>query len=120
MDLALTESQEMLRAAARPCVAREAPTHVLVGLARTAPSLVPDLWRKAVEAGWPGILVPAEYGGSESSLTDAAVLLEELGRGPVPGPFFSSSVLGALTILEAGSDAQRRAILPAVARGETV
>src|SRR5262245_61956826 len=120
MDLALTESQEMLRASARTFVEREAPTHTLVALQKQASSLVPDLWSKAVDAGWPGILVPAEYGGSDSSLTDAAVLFEELGRGPVPGPFFSSSVLGALTILEAGSDAQRRAILPGVARGETV
>ena len=66
------------------------------------------------------MLVPAEYGGSESSLTDAGVLFEELGRGPVPGPFFSSGVLGALTVLEAGSPEQRRAILPRVASGEAV
>jgi alkylation response protein AidB-like acyl-CoA dehydrogenase len=120
MDLALTESQEMLRSAARTFVEREMPTHTLVALQKQESSLVPDLWRKAVDAGWPGILVPAEYGGSESSLTDAAVLSEELGRGPVPGPFFSSAVLGVLTILEAGTDAQRRAILPTVARGETL
>ena len=120
MDLALTESQEMLRSAARTFVEREAPTHTLVALQKQASSLVPDLWRKAIDAGWPGILVPTEYGGSESTLTDAAVLFEELGRGPVPGPFFSSGVLGALTILEAGSEAQRKAILPAVARGEAV
>jgi alkylation response protein AidB-like acyl-CoA dehydrogenase len=120
MDLALTESQEMLRSAARTFVEREMPTHTLVALQTQESSLVRDLWRKAVDAGWPGILVPAEYGGSESTLTDAAVLSEELGRGPVPGPFFSSAVLGVLTILEAGTDAQRRAILPAVARGETV
>jgi alkylation response protein AidB-like acyl-CoA dehydrogenase len=120
MDLALTESQEMLRSAARTFVEREAPTHTLVALQKQASSLVPDLWRKSIDAGWPGILIPAEYGGSESSLTDAAVLFEELGRGPVPGPFFSSGVLGALTILEAGSETQRKAILPAVARGEAV
>ena len=120
MDLALTESQEMLRASARTFVEREAPTHTLVALQKQESSLVPDLWRKAIDAGWPGILIPTEYGGSESTLTDAAVLFEELGRGPVPGPFFSSGVLGALAILEAGSKAQRKAILPAVARGEAV
>jgi alkylation response protein AidB-like acyl-CoA dehydrogenase len=48
------------------------------------------------------------------------VLFEELGRGPVPGPFFSSGVLGALTLMEAGSPAQRRALLPKVASGETI
>ena len=120
MDLSLTESQEMLRSAARSFVAREAPSHVIVALQRASSSLVPDLWRKAAELGWLGVLIPAEYGGSEQSLTDAAVLYEELGRGPVPGPFFSSGVLGALTVMEAGTAEQRRAILPRVARGESV
>jgi alkylation response protein AidB-like acyl-CoA dehydrogenase len=120
MDLALTESQEMLRSAARSFVEREAPRHTIVGLQRAESSLVPDLWRKASELGWLGILVPARYGGGEESLTDAAVLYEELGRGPLPGPFFTSGVLGALTILEAGSEAQRSALLPRVASGEAV
>ena len=120
MDLSLTEPQELLRSSARSFVEREAPRHALVAAQRDGAGLATQLWRKAAELGWPGILVPGEYGGSESSLTDAAVLFEELGRGPVPGPFFSSAVLGALTVLEAASPAQRGAILPAVARGETV
>jgi alkylation response protein AidB-like acyl-CoA dehydrogenase len=120
MDLSLTEPQELLRASARSFVEREAPRHALVAAQRDGTGLATQLWRKASELGWPGILVPGEHGGSDSSLTDAAVLFEELGRGPVPGPFFSSGVLGALTVLEAGSPAQRQAILPGVARGETV
>jgi alkylation response protein AidB-like acyl-CoA dehydrogenase len=120
VDLSLTEPQEMLRAAARTFVEREAPRHAIVALQRAESSLVPDLWRKASEAGWLGILIPAAYGGSEGSVTDAAVLYEELGRGPMPGPFFSSGVLGALAVMEAGTAEQRQAILPAVARGETV
>jgi alkylation response protein AidB-like acyl-CoA dehydrogenase len=120
MDLALTESQEMLRSAARSFVEREAPRHTIVALQRAESSLVPGLWQKASELGWLGILVPARYGGSESSLTDAAVLYEELGRGPLPGPFFTSGVLGALTVLEAATEAQRSALLPRVANGEAV
>jgi alkylation response protein AidB-like acyl-CoA dehydrogenase len=120
VDLSLTEPQELLRASARSFVEREAPRHAIVALHRGEGGLLPSLWRKASELGWPGILIPAEYGGSESSLTDAGVLFEELGRGPVPGPFFSSGVLGALAVLEAGTEAQRRAILPGVARGEIV
>ena len=120
MDLSLTEPQELLRASARSFVEREAPRHALVAAQRDDGGLAAALWRKAAELGWPGILVPAEYGGSESSLTDAAVLFEELGRGPVPGPFFSSGVLGALTVLEAATPAQRQAILPRVARGEAI
>ena len=120
MDLALTEPQEMLRASARTFLEREAPQHAIVALQRAESSLVPDLWRKASEAGWLGILIPTEYGGSESTVTDAAVLYEELGRGPLPGPFFGSGVLGALTVLEGSTGEQRRAILPGVARGEII
>src|SRR5262245_44250459 len=110
----------MLKSSARTFVEREAPRHAIVALQGAESSLVPELWRKARGAGWLGILVPAEYGGSESSLTDAAVLYEELGRGPLPGPFFSSGVLGALLVMEAGSDEQRRLLLPRVAGGEIV
>ena len=52
-------------------------------------------------------------------MTDAAVLLEELGRGPAPGLFFSTAVLGVLSLLQAGSEEQRRAVLPGVASGAT-
>src|SRR5437870_6352991 len=120
MDLALTESQEMLRTTARTFMEREAPVDVVVGLQKAESSLAPDLWAKAARLGWLGIVVPAEYGGSGGSLSDAAVLYEELGRGPLPGPFFSSGVLGALTVLEGGTEEQRRRILPGVATGETV
>jgi alkylation response protein AidB-like acyl-CoA dehydrogenase len=58
--------------------------------------------------------------GEGRSQTEAAVLFEELGRGPVPGPYFSSGVLGALTVLHGGTEEQKHALLPQVARGERV
>jgi alkylation response protein AidB-like acyl-CoA dehydrogenase len=120
MDLALTESQEMLKGIARSFMERETPKDTIVAMQKAESSLDADVWRKASALGWPGMLIPAEYGGSGSTVSDAAVLYEELGRGPVPGPFFSSGVLGALTVLEAGTERQRRELLPAVARGERV
>jgi len=120
MDLSLTEPQEMLRSSARSFVEREAPRHAIVAMQRAESSLVPELWRKASELGWLGILVPSRHGGGDSSLTDAAVLYEELGRAPLPGPFFTSGVLGALTVMEAATDAQQAALLPRVASGEAV
>jgi alkylation response protein AidB-like acyl-CoA dehydrogenase len=120
VDLALTDQQEMLRSSTRTFIEREAPSHSIVALQKSDTGFTDDLWRKACGAGWLGILIPSEYGGSESSLTDAAVLYEELGRGPLPGPFFSSGVLGALALLEAGTPEQRRALLPRIASGEAV
>jgi alkylation response protein AidB-like acyl-CoA dehydrogenase len=120
MNLSLTESQELLRDVARSFMEREAPIDVIIALQRAESSLAPELWAKAAELGWLGILIPPEYGGTGDNLSDAAVLYEELGRGPLPGPFFSSGVLGALTLLEGATEEQRGALLPAVARGERV
>src|SRR5262249_20854020 len=119
MDLSLTESQEMLRTTARSFMEREAPVDVVVGLQKAESSLDPDLWAKAARLGWLGIVLPVEYGGSGDSLSDAAVLYEELGRGPLPGPFFSSGVLGALTVLDAGRMERRRRLQPAGTYGDT-
>jgi alkylation response protein AidB-like acyl-CoA dehydrogenase len=120
MDLALTESQEMLRSTARTFMEREAPKDAIVAMQRAPSSLDPELWRKAAALGWLGILIPPEHGGSGSSLGDAAVLYEEMGRGPLPGPFFGSGVLGALAVMQGGTEAQRTRLLPAIARGERV
>lgn len=120
MDLSLTEAQRLLQRTARDFLERQAPKESIVGLLRSDTGLPEGLWQKAAGLGWLGMLVPPEYGGSGSSLTDAAVLFEELGRGPLPGPFFQSGVLGALLLLEAASAAQRQALLPALAAGREV
>src|SRR5204863_8519277 len=108
----------MLKSSARTFIEREAPPHTIVALQRADSGLDPALWRKASDAGWLGILIPSEYGGGETSATDAAVLYEELGRGPLPGPFFSSGVPGPLPVMEAGTHGQRRAIRPHSAGGD--
>ncbi len=120
MDLGLTETQEMLKTSARTFMDREAPKDTIVAMQGEASGLAPDLWRKAAELGWLGMLIPVEHGGSGSLLADVAVLYEELGRGPLPGPFFSSGVLGASVVMEAGTEAQRARLLPAIASGERI
>jgi len=64
--------------------------------------------------------IPEQYGGSGNSLTDVAVLFEELGAGPVPGPLFSSAVLCARILLEAGSEDMKKTWLPQIASGKRV
>jgi alkylation response protein AidB-like acyl-CoA dehydrogenase len=120
MDLGLTEAQELLKSSVADFVQREYDKNTLLTLESTPTGITPELLRKVAELGWLGVLIPEAYGGEERSLTDAAVLFEELGRGPVPGPFFVSAVLGALTVRQGGTEAQWQAILPQVARGERV
>jgi alkylation response protein AidB-like acyl-CoA dehydrogenase len=120
MDLGLTEAQELLKTSVADFVQREYDKNTLLALERSDTGITRELLRKVAELGWLGVLIPEAYGGEGRSLTDAAVLFEELGRGPVPGPFFASGVLGALTVQHGGTEAQKQAILPQVGRGEWV
>jgi len=120
MDLSLTDTQRLIRESARDVVAGDLDKDTLLDLDRRPAPMTDELWRKMAGLGWMGMVIPEEFGGTGNSLTDVAVLFEELGRGPVPGPLFSSGVLGALAILEAGSTGQKKDWLPGVAAGERI
>jgi len=72
------------------------------------------------DLGWAGIIIPEKYGGTGNPLTSAAVLLEILGTGPLPGPLFSSSILASSIIMEAGTEEQKEQVLPSVADGTKI
>jgi alkylation response protein AidB-like acyl-CoA dehydrogenase len=120
MDLSLNEHQRMLAQSVRSFMERRAPRSKIVALQRSELGYEQETWKTIAELGWLGLLLPERYGGGGASLTDAAVLYQEFGRGPLPGPFFSSSVLSALVLLEAGTEEQRLRYLPAIARGEQI
>jgi alkylation response protein AidB-like acyl-CoA dehydrogenase len=77
-----------------------------------------EKWRRMAEQGWMGLLVPEQHGGSGLTFVDMVVVLEEMGRVVLPGPFFSTAILGGTALLEGGSDAQRKQYLPKLAAGE--
>ena len=118
MDLSLTTEQEMLKAAASRLVSQEYPKETLLQIASPDETTPLEPWGRLASTGWLGILIPEQYGGEGGSFTDAGVLFEELGRGPVPGPHLTSAVLSALTILEGGTEEQKRDWLPRIASGE--
>jgi len=80
----------------------------------------PELWSKMTELGWPG---PDDSGtvlaASAASFMDIVALVEEMGRGAMVGPLFSSLV-GTLAILQMGSDQQKADLLPRIASGKLI
>lgn len=120
IDLGLTESEKILRKTALDFVKDNTPKLVVQKLQETDTGTTPELWQKMAALGWLGIIIPEQYGGAGLSLESAGVLAEALGTAPIPGPWFSSSVLGALVMLEAGSDEQKKSVLPAVASGRAM
>jgi alkylation response protein AidB-like acyl-CoA dehydrogenase len=118
MEFGFSEQQNLLRASARQFLERESPPDVVRRMSDDPQGYPPNLWQKMAALGWMGLVLPETYAGSGLSFVDLTILMEEMGRVLLPAPFFSSVALGGLTVLEVGSDEQRRLLLPRLARGE--
>ena len=120
MDLGLTEIQQMLKNSAREFLSQECPLTLVREMEEDERGFTDEIWRQISGLGWPGIAFPEQYGGTGGSFLDLTVLLEEIGRSLTPGPFFSTVVLGGFTVLDAGTDEQKRSILPGICSGQTL
>jgi alkylation response protein AidB-like acyl-CoA dehydrogenase len=118
MDIGFSEEQELLRDTARKFLDSECTTKFVRAMMATEAAVTADFWRQLAENGWLGIAYPEEDGGSGLGLVDLVVLMEEVGRAVMPGPFPATVLLGGAAIAEAGSPAQRREWLPRIAAGE--
>ncbi|MGD0116816.1 MAG: acyl-CoA dehydrogenase family protein, partial [Candidatus Binatus sp.] len=120
MDFGFSEEQEMLRDAAKRFLADNCPTKFVRQQMADATAHDPAFWKKLVELGWPGLLIPESFGGQGGSFLDMTVIVEEAGKALVPGPFFTSALLAAPLLIEAGSDQQKKDLLPRMAKGEFI
>ncbi|PKB68373.1 MAG: hypothetical protein BZY81_02120 [SAR202 cluster bacterium Io17-Chloro-G4] len=118
MDLGLSEVQQMLKSSAQEFLTQECPLTLVREMEEDPKGYTEQLWRQLVALGWTGVAFPEQYGGTGGSFLDLAVLLEEMGRNLVPGPFFATVLLGGLSVLDAGSDAQKQDILPRICSGD--
>jgi alkylation response protein AidB-like acyl-CoA dehydrogenase len=118
MDLGLTEIQQMLKSSAREFLSQECPLTLVREMEEDPRGYTDELWRQMVNLGWTGLVFLEQYGGTGGSFIDLAVLLEEMGRSLLPGPFFSTVVLGGMTVLDAGTQEQKQEIIPQVCNGQ--
>ena len=94
MDLALDETQQMLKNSARDFLSRECTPEVVRAMEKDERGYSTELWDQMVTLGWTGLPFPEEHGGTAASFLDLAVLVEEMGRALAPVPFLSTVVLG--------------------------
>jgi len=117
MDFGFNADQEMLRATARKFFENECTSDFVRARMAEDEGFTEEFWTKLAEQGWLGLVYPEPYGGAGLGFVDLTVLLEEMGRAVMPGPFFSTVLLGGLALLEAGSDAQKKEWLTKIAEG---
>ena len=104
MDFDFNDDQKALREAVRDALAGMVDTAALQAMAADNGLMPQDLWGRIAELGWPGLLVPEEHGGLGLGLVDMTVVCEEMGRVPLPGPYFSSAVFATTAALRLGAE----------------
>ncbi len=118
MDIRLNEDQIEIARQARKFCENESPIDFVRAMYEDERGFTDDLWSKIVEMGWTAMRIPEAHGGLDMDLMDLAVVMEEMGRAVVPGPFFSTVLLASEIIMEAGSDSQKTSYLSRMAEGE--
>src|SRR5215211_4557725 len=96
MDFTFSAEQNQLRDSVRGFLAAKAPSSYVRSMADDERGFSDEVWDQVVELGWSSILVPEADGGLGLGMVDMTVVLEEMGKLPFPGPFFSSAVLAPL------------------------
>ncbi len=119
MDVLLSEDEEFLKNSAREFFEQECKPDLVREMEADDQGYAADLWGKVVELGWLSYTLPEAYGGDGAPLMHLGLLLEEAGRAAASLPFLSTMV-PALTLVEAGSEAQCQEILPRVGRGDLI
>jgi len=120
VDFSFTEEQDMLRISARDFLAKECSKAKVREMDKDERGYDLEMWRSMAGLGWMGLIFPEEYGGMRGSFMDLVILMEEMGRNILPGPYFSTIALCALPLLEYGSSGQKNEFLPRIAKGEDI
>ncbi|HSW58507.1 MAG TPA: acyl-CoA dehydrogenase family protein, partial [Dehalococcoidales bacterium] len=116
MDFGLNEQQEMLQKSAREFLSDVYSDKILAQMAKEPRGYSDDMWNKMSELGWMALSISEEYGGIGDFL-DLTLVLKEMGRAGFISPYFSTMVLGASLLTEAGSPEQKQKHLSAISEG---
>jgi len=118
IQFAFTDEQEQFRAAIRLFLQEKSPPTEVRRLMDTAEGYDPEIWRQLSEQlALPGIHIPEQYGGAGFGMVELCIVTEEMGRALLCAPYFSTAVLAANAILNAGTEAQKSSLLPDLASG---
>ncbi|MDH2347908.1 acyl-CoA/acyl-ACP dehydrogenase [Bradyrhizobium sp. SSUT77] len=120
MNFDFSDDQKQLRDQARKFLTEKcSPKAVRTVLDGKAP-YDKELWKGLAEMGFLGVAIPEDFGGAGAGHLELCVIAEEMGRANAPVPFSSTVYLAAEALLIAGSDAQKKKWLPAIASGEAI
>ena len=121
MSFTVTEEQQELGRSVRQFLANKSPISEVRRLMETSPGYDAAVWTQmASQLGLTGLIIPEEYGGSGFGYNELIIVLEEMGRALLGGPYFATVALATNAILAAADHQAMNAVLPGIAAGNTI
>ena len=120
MNFDFSDDQKMLKDQAHKFLTEKCTTKTVRKVFEGKEHFDFGLWKQIAEMGWTGTAIPENYGGLGLGYLELCVIAEEMGRALAPVPFSSTVYLFAEAILIAGSEEQKKRLLPKVAAGEII
>ncbi len=120
MDLEFTKEQEMLRKSVAEFLAKECPFDMVKEIEESEAGYSKQIWKKMADLGWMELCFPEEYGGLGDPFVSLVILMEEIGKKALPSPYFSTVVQCGTLLIEGASEAQKKKLLPKMARGKLI
>jgi alkylation response protein AidB-like acyl-CoA dehydrogenase len=117
MEFTFSADQDALRDAVRSFMERDCPSSYWRAMLEDEQGFTVNVWEAIVDLGWTGLLIPEANGGLGLGMVDLVVVMEEMGRVPFPGPFFSSAVQATLAARLLGLDDLLSSLASGTARG---
>lgn len=119
MRFSFSAEQDEFRTSLRRALEARSTTKDVRRLMATEQGFDPEGWKKLnQEMGLTAVLIPEAYGGAGFGYGELGIVLEEMGRNLLCAPFFSTAALATAAILNAGTEDQKKALLPAIAAGD--
>jgi alkylation response protein AidB-like acyl-CoA dehydrogenase len=118
MDFNYTDEQNALRDTLSRYIAKDYPFEARRALAKSAEGFSRAHWKQFADLGLLALPFPEDFGGLNGNAVDTMLTMEAFGRGLVLEPYLATVVVAGHLIRDAGSAAQKEAILPAIAGGE--
>jgi alkylation response protein AidB-like acyl-CoA dehydrogenase len=118
MSFELNAQQKMFQKTVREFLKKELPSDIMREILASKAGYSVKMWKKMARLGWTGMLFPETYAGSEYGYVELVILMEQLGYYLYTGPYFATVVLGAMPILNHGSEEQKQKLLPLIAEGK--
>ena len=116
MDFEFTDDQVLLRRLIREFLSEQCPVSHVRAMMADPLGYDRALYRRLIQLGM--LPFPEEYGGAGVGMVEQAIVLEEMGRIPYPGPYFATVILAGSVIMASNDQNAQARFLPEICTGE--